>query len=80
MKQHLWYLLICRDAEGEKLFRALERSQKEHEDIQIKIEALTIMQTGDYKAPIQREKTIIEGEIKIHLKENCYLTQFWKGL
>ena len=58
-----------RDAEGEKLFRALETSQKEHEDIQIKIEALTIMQTGDYKAPIQREKTIIEEETPVKKME-----------
>ncbi|XP_052100281.1 putative protein tag-278 isoform X1 [Mytilus californianus] len=58
-----------RDAEGEKLFRALEVSKKEHEDIQIKIEALTIMQTGDYKAPIQREKTVIEEETPVKQME-----------
>ncbi|XP_071166574.1 uncharacterized protein [Mytilus edulis] len=58
-----------RDAEGEKLFRALEVSKKEHEDLQIKIEALTIMQTGDYKAPIQREKTVIEEETPVKQME-----------
>lgn len=58
-----------RDAEGGKLFHVLETSKKEHEDLQIKVEALTIMQTGDYKAPLQREKTVIEEETPVKKME-----------
>ncbi|KAJ8304782.1 hypothetical protein KUTeg_018365 [Tegillarca granosa] len=48
-----------RDGEAEKLYKALEDSNKEFQDQKIKVEALKIMKTGDYKADqLQRRKSV----------------------
>lgn len=55
----LHHVLCYRDGEAEKLYKALEDSNKELQDQKIKVEALKIMKTGDYKADqLQRRKSV----------------------
>ena len=62
---HLSSVCEYRDAEGNKLFKALEESKSTYEDMKINTDALNIMKSGDYVAPADKHVSFSpEPEVK----------------